>query len=62
LAPRPIARFPDMVLSWITQETPILLRAPPLDFDARCALPGMRMGVRALPADVGSPWLRETVH
>jgi hypothetical protein len=34
----------------------------PLDFDARCALPGMRMGVRALPADVGSPWLRETVH
>ena len=33
-----------------------------LDFDARCALPGMRMGVRTWPADVGSAWLRETVH
>jgi hypothetical protein len=32
------------------------------DFDARCALPGMRMVVRALPADVGLPWLRETVQ
>src|SRR5208283_726132 len=31
------------------------------DFDARCALPGMRMGVRTWPADVGWPWLRETV-
>ena len=30
----------------------------------RCALraPGDENGVRALPADVGSPWLRETVH
>src|SRR5271166_452109 len=32
------------------------------DFDARCALPGMRMGVRTWPADVGWPWLRETVQ
>ncbi len=28
-------------------------RASQQNFDARCALPGMRMGVRALPADVG---------
>jgi hypothetical protein len=30
----------------------------------RCVLraPGDENGVRALPADVGSPWLRETVH
>jgi hypothetical protein len=34
----------------------------PTDFDARCALPGMRMGVRTWPADVGWPWLRETVQ
>jgi threonine dehydrogenase-like Zn-dependent dehydrogenase len=32
------------------------------DFDARCALPGMRMVVRAWPADVGDPWFCETVQ
>jgi hypothetical protein len=32
------------------------------DFDGRCALPGMRMVVRAWPADVGDPWFCETVQ
>ena len=50
-------------LPWCGSKEVRALADPVLDFDGPCgALPGMRMAVCVLPADVGLPCLCETVN